>query len=328
MKAARYAAAALIVALLAFAAVGSGVRFSHRLHVSEMEIACFSCHAASETSTLSSDSLVGGHDACGECHEVDDNCETCHEGEPGVRPRERDLYFPHKSHLLRGAECVHCHVGIERAEALVGVPPMENCFACHDGVINSARCGLCHKHVDFIITQQHPDGWLREHSLVVSRPDEPCGMSCHTDESFCVECHIGDNLAQKTHPLGWVRVHGQQARRKTLECASCHEPEAFCSPCHAENLVMPWQHSTALWRELHSDEARRDVEYCAACHETSEPICTRCHADRRSGRGNDLNIHPPGFSPGHGPWHDDPSYQCFLCHSSSIGFCGYCHEER
>jgi hypothetical protein len=31
----------------------------------------------------------------------------------------------------------------------------------------------------------------------------------------------------------------------------------------------------------------------------------------------------------HGPWHSDPGYFCFQCHTntsrSGQGFCGYCH---
>ena len=52
------------------------IKFSHRFHI-EMETACTDCHTGVPESTSLSDKLLPGMDACGACHDVEDdeNCE-------------------------------------------------------------------------------------------------------------------------------------------------------------------------------------------------------------------------------------------------------------
>ena len=268
----------ILLALLSAAFPGDAERddliFSHRFHVEEMEMTCLACHSAAEESVLSSDRLFPTMETCGECHEIEEEaadaskseCATCHTKpeEPEAVPTPvRTIHFPHKRHLAPGRiECLSCHVGVERSEALEQArkrqrgytPPMEVCARCHEGELAAGGCSLCHVAVDTLRPTSHDDDWDRGHRWFVRAGDETCAM-CHQDR-YCAECHepgalvrskeapkdvhaafaprLGDgaNMAlEGVHDLNTRYTHPLDLKGKERNCSTCHETSS-CVACH------------------------------------------------------------------------------------------------
>lgn len=316
----------------------STIKFSHELHVTDMEVECLTCHEAASTSTQSSDVLLPTMDVCGGCHDVEDDetCATCHVNDnyDAFTNPKRPIAFNHKLHVGKGVECARCHGDIAksaRATEAANMPKMATCFECHDGITADADCAMCHNG-QITLSDIHPVGWLHQHSERAVIEPEWCS-NCHRDESFCVDCHRGDNVTGNIHDLNYTFTHGLDANSKERDCSRCHDRQTFCVECHEGENRIPLLHSSLGWVPNHGKIAREDVENCASCHDTGDPTCARsgCHADLDGIRGTDNPIHDPnaGLFEGHGIWHNDDGAFCFDCHTNThtpgVGFCGYCH---
>ncbi|MBI4720425.1 MAG: cytochrome c3 family protein [Chitinivibrionia bacterium] len=144
----------------------SGIVFAHANHA---DLACTDCHEAILESGAAEDRNFPAMDACGSCHEVEatDKCALCHKNpdEPQASPHpERTIFFSHKNHLARGAECAGCHGGIASSTASRPeyMPTMRACFTCHDGAATSNACALCHGE-RLALTDIHPGDWRHRH---------------------------------------------------------------------------------------------------------------------------------------------------------------------
>ena len=109
--------------------------------------------------------------------------------------------------------------------------------------------------------------------------------SCH-QQSFCQDCHEGDNLNRFSHPLNYEFTHSLDAISKKVDCTSCHVDRQFCNDCHTENNLMPFNHTVGWVNNIpgdggrHSIEAMTDLENCASCHESNaETVCQPCHGN-------------------------------------------------
>jgi len=315
----------------------SDIIFSHNKH---QDLSCNNCHPDIEKSDKSQDKNLPGMDVCTECHDgetLPGECSLCHKNEEEPRALvnpERDFVFSHKSHLEREAGCSICHGDVNEKEELTSenMPDMADCYQCHKGIKVPEDCDLCHAETKF--KKYHPNDWLRAHQYQSYSERERC-IQCHKDEDLCQSCHQGDNLFQETHPLNYNYTHGLDAKSKEKDCLSCHLSGEFCNTCHSQEKGKPLSHLVPDWAgDKHGEAARKDMELCASCHDTADPICTWCHRDKNPGRGNDHDIHPPGFASSldKGPWHDDSGYFCYECHTRGSGgdggFCGYCHGSK
>ncbi len=323
-----------------------GIRFDHEAHFSKREISCTACHT-SATSKFAEDKNTPTHKNCVECHAMEkspDDCTVCHldPAKPsGITLPERIIIFSHEAHMvspLTDELCLSCHADVDKQRAPLNstnYPSMRDaqaCFRCHDGVTAPSRCTTCHPREDEVRPLFHEPGWKHEHKFSAELAGENCAP-CHHSETFCSECHAGDNLVENIHELNFRYTHGLEANGKEYECQSCHESQTFCAVCHSAEADRPLSHIMAGWLLEHGEAAENDIESCAACHSTDSPTCARsgCHLDNDGIQGTDVSIHP-GFIDdlGHGPWHDDPGFQCFSCHantqSAGVGFCGYCHD--
>jgi len=314
--------------------------FSHRLHVSDLEVECLDCHVTISTSNQAADKNIPTHEVCGDCHEdaiEGDDCRMCHanpENPIPVTVPSRKIVFSHKEHLARDIDCDNCHKGVKGMDRLtsVNMPVMETCSSCHDERTAPMDCFLCHINPEEIMRAAHPVGWRHSHKYEASRNDESC-RTCHPNTDYCQDCHEGDNLRQTSHDLNYKFTHTLDAKGKEKDCMVCHTNQSFCNDCHQREEVMPTNHSSASWpRHDHGREAARDLESCAGCHDDEDPTCLRCHTDIDDIRGTDPSPHGPGFisERGKGPWHDDPAYFCYRCHRPGSqfrepGFCRYCH---
>lgn len=336
----------VILALSAYLPADSGLKFNHAQHFTENSIACADCHSVA-ASQNSDDKNIPGHDKCSDCHSTEkapQDCALCHvnaDDPTGVSMKKRELIFSHQKHLKSPIEselCLSCHAAVDRAIGPLTAdhyPKMDNCFACHDGAGVSAECSLCHSRPNEMASLVHAPGWKHEHRYAADAGGESCAP-CHQTETFCSQCHAGDNIVGTVHELNYRDSHGLDARGNEYQCQSCHDPETFCSSCHAQAGAKPFDHSSSDWAlppYAHAEAAQQDVESCAACHSSDSPVCVNCHFDTDGVIGTNPPIHPVTIDDlGEGRWHDDPGFQCFTCHvntrTAGEGFCGYCHGAQ
>ncbi len=266
--------------------------FSHQLHIEENEIECQTCHTKSEESITGSEDLLPTRAICGNCHDVDDedNCKTCH-GKmiPRALPRIQDYkeQFSHKKHIESGQDCQKCHEDKIHKNIILPyiLPDMNRCIECHRAEAVTHRCETCHIPEEIQKPVNHTSDFIHSHGDLgknesIGSSEKSCS-TCH-EPPYCQNCHEGDNLDRKTHPLNFQFTHALKAQGKEMECSVCHTEKQFCIECHRDNNVLPHNH-TAGWAITnvggrHRDEAINDLESCMACHEqNAELICQKCH---------------------------------------------------
>ena len=266
------------------------VIFSHNFHVKEAGMECELCHGASEESKTGSDNLFPEKDVCLECHDLE-SCGLCHSDTDNPRAVDRitdyNSKFNHTVHIKKKITCEHCHAGVSSSDsaATEHLPVMAPCMACHDGVQADKACILCHEHPRGKLPTDHVfPVWKSQHGDDARMDDAASCMICH-DRNNCQQCHQGDNLLPRTHPLGFQFNHAIEVRTGRSECAACHEDRSFCIECHRVRHVYPRSHQLGSWvmpdrGGRHATQGRINIEQCAACHEDEpedSPVCTVCH---------------------------------------------------
>jgi hypothetical protein len=258
------------------------LKFSHKLHVVENEIECSACHAMAESSLKGTDNLMPTMESCGSCHDVEDNeqCATCHSDMDNPRsvPRVVDYFpqFSHKMHLDDGLDCNSCHAGIASKTTVepYELPNLQDCQSCHIqkkikpsshlpnylhlhgdearslAVVDQQTCKNCHSvqycqnchEGDNLDRTTHPLNYVFTHSLDARGKERECSV-CHTERSFCVECHSQNMVMPHNHTAGWAnRIpsdggrHVAEAQNDLESCMSCHEKDAqiVCQKCHTK----------------------------------------------------------------------------------------------
>ncbi len=287
---------------------GKSVMFSHENHVVEREIACADCHTAAPESESSLDRLIPDHQSCETCHgeAIENDCSYCHTNPDAIEPMvlpSRDLIFSHKKHATTGGiACETCHGGLPPVDTGNGgeggdaggamthsgtggteshMPAMAMCVDCHSAKQVSVNCETCHSNFTNLIPENHlVSGFAKEHDRAVrlGSMDVTCS-TCHT-ESFCQDCHTGDQLRgfggtrglmtvpgarqslkdspdelrlQAAHDLNYRFTHPVDARNRMIDCSGCHDRQAFCADCHqnggilTEGKIKPQSHFEAGW---------------------------------------------------------------------------------
>lgn len=272
------------------------LKFSHKLHVEENEIECSSCHDAASTSQTGKDNLFPDMETCGGCHDVEDegNCGMCHsnvdEATEISRIENYSPKFSHQLHLEAKLECLDCHSGIKKRtapSAALNLPAMSDCISCHSAKSVSVECSTCHLPGEKLKPASHTMNFIHSHSdIAKNHTDEfSANKTCATchQQSFCQECHEGENIDQTSHPLNYAFTHALDAQSKEKDCSSCHQDRQFCISCHRDYQVFPHNHQQAGWATatgggLHVMEASNDLESCISCHEQdAEEVCQPCH---------------------------------------------------
>ncbi|MCC6487883.1 MAG: hypothetical protein IT364_10320, partial [Candidatus Hydrogenedentes bacterium] len=89
---------------------------------------------------------------------------------------------------------------------------------------------------------------------------------CHTDQSFCDDCHT--TAAPDSHTASWRRkTHGMQASFDRNNCSVCHEEDS-CLKCHSN--TEPESHRQAWGPPAN--------HHCTTCHyPPSKTNCVVCH---------------------------------------------------
>lgn len=261
---------ALLAIPLVLAGADSGpAPFSHKLHVTEQEMPCNSCH------DLQAEPPKLKTKGCTNCHDE--------EAPPWAKPTSKDLgvEFSHQTH---GAlDCSQCHQAVVEDAQPAGAPLLapSACWTCHaDKKIKlpEAACAKCHG-VDAarVVPRDHDGTWRRGHGAAAQwrafgEHGKTCA-DCHRP-STCTACHQQEKPMSHTG-LWRVRTHGLAAGWERESCKTCHSPGA-CIRCHS--TTRPVNH-TAGWIQTHGLAAGGlSNESCNVCHQRS--YCARCHSGR------------------------------------------------
>lgn len=164
--------------------------------------------------------------------------------------------FDHKYHIEDvGAACVDCHTDAETAttSAAVLIPPIENCYACHDQA-----------EVNWAVPSDGSSPWpTAERELIFDHSKHAAlGLDCMT-------CHSGVAKAKKAPSGGLPHM---------ALCTDCHgerEINDDCNICHTQVQFLRPKDHVADWVLDHSITARTDAHTCETCHKQS--YCSECH---------------------------------------------------
>ncbi|MDI6809279.1 MAG: cytochrome c3 family protein [Candidatus Eisenbacteria bacterium] len=308
--------AILLVCLLA-SAILSGqqdkiIGFDHLRHL-KRGVACTGCHITVTESSEAADNNLPRMGMCLVCHngeKIPDECSLCHlnpdEAAPFPNP-PRGIVFSHGAHAGRDIGCQTCHV-LKKKGRLMGLPSMEKCASCHNGIDAAKECNECHAATEGLRPKSHNASWKTNHK-VASRTGENCAI-CH-EESFCQECHMGGvvfrakrvekdisgllkpplesggHALKKTHEMNYRYTHPIDAVGRTRECIICHFQRDFCQGCHVKEGVFgrtrlapkPAWHGGGDWGiqggygsggGRHAQLAMTNAERCVSCHETGD----------------------------------------------------------
>lgn len=304
------------------------LRFSHNLHVEEMEMDCSDCHGDLGEPSFK----VISHDTCIDCHEEPeaeeigpDTCGICHQEKQvalyadaealaeeempedrEAQAEEEETALPERSVFVHtealAGKCIDCH-GNLMDEELESVPLLvrDEVLAIREAAHRTAQdCTTCH--VDLypnVAPASHDVAWTKRHGHYFMQDDASCSV-CHTQDS-CTDCHSVMQPVSHNN-LFRMQTHGAMAAWNREGCMVCHVEDS-CTSCHA--TTRPRSHKSARWgsgfRPTH----------CIGCHNTSTPGdgCTTCHVG-----GNDIMLHEQYWG-GAAIDHNQPGIEnCYQCH--------------
>jgi hypothetical protein len=252
--------------------VSGAIRFNHDQHLALGSIngQCVKCHAGvveKGRSTLPSMSQ------CFSCHEHEKQwkqveCAPCH----ARSDLERTLP---QSFLRHDENFIRRHGTPARQESRL-------CQSCH----SEAQCNSCHDVTQGLSVERrrpeqvernfvHRGDFMVRHSIEAQSQSSRC-VRCHSVES-CDSCHVARGVSanrisgRSPHPPGWITsdpngksLHGRDARRDIVLCASCHEqgPATNCIRCHKVGGSGGNPHPGG-WKSTQSKSSKM----CGYCHE-------------------------------------------------------------
>lgn len=282
-------------------------------------------------------SLPGaGEGTCAVCH-ARESCERCHLNATAVPAisrlapdsrfatlvRERDAEYPvPESHGSDSWSWSHAAQATAASTSCSNCHAQPSCQACHGSAQIAAiralptpgsdgRSGVTFAEPGPSV---HAPGFAMAHGSQAGATEATCG-GCHTDTSFCLNCHQGPG-ERAFHVANFRERHSAMAYGNELECTSCHNTEVFCRGCHVGNglgsggrLDVAFHTAEPFWLLGHGQAARRGLENCVSCHTQSN--CMQCHSSVGAWR---INPHGPGFDPTR--VQEQNRLTCLRCHLS------------
>ena len=217
----RRTAAALAALACCMSAPGAELEFSHKLHLSEVGLACTSCHASVSASEESADSNLPSSDLCLTCHNGGEAPEMDVSALDDMAAPERSFDFNHQFHLAMGnvapviaaaidsgeylghvsdirsklnssVACVACHRGLSDADTVdsrIHLPQMSDCLVCHNEIDNPFTCEECHPPDVQIKPADHTREFVDSHSTGKAGLDKLSCQPCHGRRFTCMGCH-------------------------------------------------------------------------------------------------------------------------------------------
>lgn len=268
------------------------LRFSHHLHVTEMEMACSDCHGEPGQPGFSAIT----HETCLACHEEPEaeeiGADTC-----GICHAEKEV----ADFAMVAAEESTNAVPAEPAAA---VEPGGSIFVHTEAL--TGKCADCHGYLMGEELETTP--MLKRDDIVSIR------NQAHLSGQDCADCHVDMDpaIAPANHDMAWTKRHGQFGMMEDASCSVCHTQDS-CMDCHS--VMQPASHNNLFRTRTHGMLAAWDRTACMVCHQ--EDSCTSCHANTRP-RSHNARWGAPGLKPTH----------CIGCHNTSTAGdgCVTCHE--
>ena len=177
-------------------------------------------------------------------------------------------------------------------------------------------------------------------SCHVNAPDSPVISALATDDRS--PTYRGSQPVPDSHrDANFLRTHGRDARRGTLNCAACHARES-CATCHVgvpprevsalapagagraagvQLTRKPPSTHTGDFKSSHGPLASSRPATCETCHERS--TCLECH---RASGSRQSSYHPAGFLSRHPSSAYTREASCADCHNPAQ-FCQSCHQK-
>jgi hypothetical protein len=242
----------------------------------------------------------------------------------GLRREPATHRFEHRAHVLKGINCVECHVGVVGADTTGAAhfPPDATCRRCHAKPHDERACNGCHGE----LYVREGVELAREHLRFEHRKHM---AATHGD---CVRCHIEvtEDRPEAILPkmAGCFGCHEHRDQWALRDCAACHVDLGDEGTPPADHLV----HEGDFVRE-HGVRAASARDLCASCH--TERECAGCHGVgtvpvlpaqlafddvRLSG------LHRAGFRARHAEEARADPGLCTTCHSESS--CNDCHTAE
>jgi hypothetical protein len=248
------------------------ITFDHDQHLDMPGVKgqCVPCHAGViETE----EQRIPPMKTCFTCHEHEKQwnegvCKPCHAAADLGRILPQ-TFMRHEGNFMRH----HGTLAIQQGQL---------CEACH----SQADCNECHDMAQVMgIERRRPEQIDREfvhradfvvrHAMEAASQPSRC-LRCH-EPATCDACHLergvsgADVSGRNPHPPGWVsntlggeNLHGRDARRDIVLCASCHDqgPATNCIRCHRVGGYGGNPHPGG-WRSSRSPSDTM----CRYCHE-------------------------------------------------------------
>lgn len=202
--------------------------FSHEKHLGA-GLECETCHQKIKTLETVEPYILPEMTDCVSCHRsknVSAECNVCHKPNERLKP------------LTHGPNFLHEHGDLARTGTETAVSGEKSCNLCH----NVNYCQQCHEG-DNLDRMTHPLNYEYTHSLDARGKERECTV-CHTERSFCIDCHADNLVMPQNHTGGWANRldggrHRIEAENDLENCMSCHEADAeqVCQKCHSKEKV-------------------------------------------------------------------------------------------
>jgi len=317
------------------------LRFSHYLHVTEMEMDCAECHG--EPGQPDFNTIT--HATCLDCHDEPeaeeisvDTCGICHQekqvvlyeaaamlaadqapkAETPVTADEKLMEAMEAADdSTAGAETASVDVAEEEpAEDVkedVAEPAAEQTAPWTSVFVHTeALAGKCMDCHDYLLDEELETVPMLTRSDILSIREQ-----AHGSGQDCLSCHVDMNRAQEpaSHDVAWLKRHGQFGMQDELSCAVCHSEDS-CRECHS--VMQPVNHNNLFRTRTHGVLAAWNRASCQVCHE--EDSCSSCHAQNRPRSHTGRWAASGGTIP-------TPTH-CIGCHNTSTpgDGCATCHE--
>jgi hypothetical protein len=199
-----------------------------------------------------------------------ERCLRCHDL---AEPLEaRGIRMSHAEPLASGMVCFECHVDLGHRMRDSAAPGMSVCVRCHDDVIATAGCEVCH-----LGKNPWGDSIRRVFAPATLAGLVECG-DCH-DQRPCDSCH-GLRMPHTEVFKAYDHARFSGFDKKKL-CWRCHTV-GDCAKCH-ETKQGIWGHGSGdTWKKQHATfpPGRRGCG-CHAAHPTvaKGDFCLACHED-------------------------------------------------